>query len=682
MPKDNIIPAFGLPADRLQGWMMEAVAEGNIWLGSQAPATEWQSVMAVLGTDYAGVGKAAVGQSNTGYNLVRRDFREIVATLSNFKHAGEFAPTEEDSQEFFDRAHMLTNLDEHWWRSTFANLAVRDALMYAVGKGTGYLYQDWDKSRWGPGTGDVRLRACDPSAVTFVQMPQTNDIQQAYVVLIRETLPLQLAKRMYASNPSFANALVPDRDSPNLVQKGIARVQQFLSPALRAGGSIRKNNETSPVVDIWHAYTMDGSINDGHEPKRMGVNGTNWSYTVPALGDPMPQGIRNPGTGAEWTLPATPDDCLMFPLRRLTIFSRTGVCYDGSSPWWHGATPLARLRFNDLPWESLGASQLGDSIAMQEGIINLMRSVEDSAAARLDPPALYDDSRVDRAWAEGFNPRKAGVRAAADLTNGSPIEYPFTPQFYDVPPWIVAEGGFIRQQEERINRMTCAQDLVAVAKARQIPSSDTMEKLMEMAGPIVQDMAGALIQPLTELGEWRKALYFQFYTKQRMLRIADPNATEMLKNVKYVPDKLMLDKAGEAADARTSRVRSYLSDFRYDVTESGVTEINRLSRLLMYVQLAKSNVLPISWWTMARAARVPNYGPNPAGTNTELERVLAQRHMEAEMQIELAQKLQEAGGGGAPPAPGGGEEGRPATFNKAPHIVNKPAEGRSTVSTS
>lgn len=684
MPSQYEIPTFGTPGATIHSWMLEAVAEGDIWLRAQKPSREWDKIIDVLGPQYAGPGVAAVGQSNTGYNKVRKIYTELRATLSNFRHAGEYNPTDDDATELFDRAKLLTQLDENWERTTFPTSQLRDALSYALGMGTGYLYEDWDTAKWGPGRGDIRLRSCDPKDITFVQLPKTHDIQQAYVVLIREELPLQLAKRMYAWNSTFANGLRADREAPGWIQKGLERVQQFMSPALRAGGSIRKANDSFPTVDIWHAYSLDGAINSTGAPMPMGALNTNWAYNVPCLGQSIPQGIINPKTGQQWTLPATPDDCLLFPLRRLTVFARTGMAYDGSSPWWHGDVPVARIRFNDQPWEALGASQVGDATTIQDGIIAMMRSVEDSVAARLDPLTLYDDGRMDKATAESINPRKAGVRVAADLSQGSPIEYPFPPQFYDVPAWIISQGGFIQQQEERMDYVTSARDLVAVAKAQQIPSADTLEKLMEMAGPVVQDMVNAIVEPWTQLGQWRKAYYFQFYTRTRMLRIADPDGNEMLQNVKYLPEKLVPLRSDETVEALKSRSRAYLNDYRYDVTESGITAITRMSQTLLYVQLKKIG-MPLSWFTLAKVAKIPNYGPPPKGTNNEQERSLAEQRMEIELKVELAQELQKATGG-APPgdggAPGQAGPGRPATFEKPPHIVNKPNEGRSTIATS
>lgn len=713
---DYAIPPYGSSGATLLTWALDAVAQGESWLKAQKPTQEWDAVTDMLGSQYGGALPPA-GLSNTGYNRGRHIARELVATLANFRHAGEVTPTVQDAPEFFDRAHLLTDLDENWERKTFAHEEIRRGLQYGIGKGTGYWYEDWDSGFHGPGRGDIRLKAIDPADVTFVQLPKDGDIQRAYVVLIRFELPLGLAQRLYANNPAFAASLRADRDAPGWVQKGLQRVQQFISPMLRVGGSAAKQGTSFPTVDVWHAYTLDSSINDRGTPMRLGAYRTNWSYIVPALGDPIPLGVTNPSTGHPATRAATEEDCLLFPLRRLSIFSRTAIAYDGSSPWWHGDVPLARVRFNDWAWEALGASQVGDVATMQDGVIALMRAVEDAAAAQLDPMVLYDDSKVDKAWAEAINPRKAGVRAAADLTGGSPIEFPLNAAQYTLASWIYQQGGWITQQEDRMDYLTSVRDLTAIAKAKQIPGADTLEKLMEMAGPIVQDMVRALDQPLTQLGTWRISYFLQFYTKARMLRIADADGAELLDQPDYVPDKLeeqqraaaalrratggtrdvKFDPAallpittGQSIEDRTTALRVMVSDYEYQTTESGINEIHRMTTKLFYLQLIKLG-FPLSPWTFAKIASIPNFGPPPRGTNTEMERWIAWQHMQAELQGEIAgQAAADAGavpGTGAPATPaaggsGGGPPGRPNSFAKPPKIEQKDGGTRSTVTTS
>lgn len=714
-PSQYEIPLYGTPSDRLLGWCLSALQEGEAWLKTQGPSRTWEADLKMLSAPDGA--DEIMGMSNTGYNKGKRVARELVASLANFRHEGEFKVTWD--QSLYDQAHTLTNLDTNWYRTTFVNVHHRRALQYAVGMGTAYLWQTWDSHFWNQYRGDIRLQALSPQDVTFVQLPKDHDIQRAYAVIIREELPLNLAKAVYGrTNRAFAEGLRPDRDTPGWLQKGLQKVQQFLSPALRVAGRMQKDNAGSfPTVDIFHLYTLDQSVNETPFPVPMGLwspDGkplTNWSYKVPALDDPILTDQINPATGNPFTVPATPEHCLLFPLRRYTLFSRTAVGYDGTAPNWHGEVPLARIRFNDWAWEALGASLVGETRTMQAGIEALMRAVEDSASARLDPPAIYDDSRVSSSWAQSFNPRKAGARAGADINSGKIIDYPFPPENFNVPTWI---PDWIKQQEDRIDYMTGIRDLVAVVKAQQIPGADTLEKLMEMAGPIVQDLVRALEQPLHQLGDWRKAYYFQFYTRQRMLTITGPDGVD--QDVLYLPEQLIplhgaINAEGvwaptetpaqqrarigmDTPEQRNTRLRRSLDEFRYHVTESGINEIHRMSTKLFYIQLMKTG-FPISWWTFAKVAQIPNFGPPPEGTNTEMERWIAQKQIEIDLQVDLQKQVQARLGGmgadGGQIAPGGtpgnaspgqAGPGRPQTFQRSPRIESKDQGTRSTITTS
>lgn len=698
------IPAFGTRASTVLGWLTDAVQEGQAWLEQQAPAQTWDSVRERISQTTPP--DSLAGLSQVGYNKTTRVARELVASLANFRHEGEF--TAAWNRKLYGQAHTLTKLDHHWYAQARANVAHRAAIQYAVTEGTGYLFEEWDKTFWGPGRGDIRLTAFDPADITFIQLPKDHDIQRAYVVLIRYELPLNLAKAIYApTNRAFAEGLRADRNAPGWIGKGLQKLQQYVAPALRVAGTTRQDTSTFPTVDVFHAYTCDRSINGGASPVQMGAYQTNWQYMVPALGDPIPTGTRiNPDTGQRFTKAADEADCQLFPYRRLTIFASSGVAYDGSSPWWHGQVPLARITFNDWPWEALGKSLIADAAIMETGITELMRIIEDSAAARLDPPMIYDTGIVSKSWAETFNPRMAGARAEADLQRGDPVTFPVSPEYYNVPLWIT---DWISQQESRIDYLTGVTDLVAIAKAKQVPGADTLEKLLEMAGPIVQDLVRSLEQPLLDLGEWRKSYYFQFYTRQRVISTTGPDGVptgapdpedgtqEPTSSFTFMPDQLIAPLPGESIAETRLRTQRLMREFRYDVTQSGVNEIHRMTTKLFYLQLMKLG-FPISWWTFAKIAQIPNFGPPPEGTHNEMERWTAQENMKAEMQIEMAEKIQQATGGapsapGGTPAPGGSPApppggikqdgpGRPQTFQKAPKIVSKDGGTRSTVTTS
>lgn len=656
------MPAFGTDAPTLLGFLNQAVSEGRAWLDAQRPAVNWESVFNMLSP--SDPSSQLDGQSNVGYNKTERQAREVVAALSNFKHEGEFKPTFD--QALYDRAHQLTKLDRHWAAETHAYNRHREALQYAVTIGTGYLVEEWNKDFWG-NYGDIELKAFAPGDVMFVQLPKSHDIQQAYMVIIREEMPINLARAVY---PTHAALLEPDRDSPGWLERGLRKVQALMggSQVFRLNGANSQQTSGSfPTVDIYRAYIMDNSINETGESITMGPPGANWSYTVPSYGADIPTGK------AGETRKADRVDAKMFPLRRYAIWSRTTTIYDGTSPWWHGQVPIARYRFNDWAWEALGKSMIGDSLSMQDSIVAMMRGVEDSIAARLDPPRLYDENLVSRGFAENFNPRKAGSVAAANLNAGEIIKFPIQADQYNLPPFI---PDWIKAQEGRMDYQVGTPDLVAIAKAKQVPGQGTLEKLMEMAGPLVQDMVRSLEEPLHQLGQWRKAYYFQFYNRARMITIVGPDGN--MTDEQFTPDKIVPAVDGESITARMDRARLYMGEFKYVLTESGINEIHRMTNKLAYLQLQKAG-LPLDWWTLAKIWQVPNFGPEPEGTHTVMDRFIAQKHIERELAEELAEGQAKIG---AQYGDKGKTSGRPNSNQKPPHIVQKDGGTRSTVSTS
>src|SRR5436190_6343059 len=671
------IPAFGTSASTVHGYLLEALQEGESWLKTQRPATEWQRVLDALAPSSATTHLS--NQSNTGYNKTKRITRELVASLGNFKYEGEYKV--EYDQSLYQTAEHLTKRDRVWFRQARIHRAFRQLLQYGVAFGTAYAYQTWDKHFWGPYRGDIRLTALSPEDVTFVQLPRDHDLQQAYVVLIREELPINLARRrFYPENPAFAAALNPDRDSPGWIEKGLRKVQALIggSPIFKyTGRDPNKDTASFPTVDIYHAYILDDSINTGPVARTIGDPETNWAYSVPVYGSDIPTGTRDE-TGAMITRRAREEDRRLFPLRRYCIFSRSVdfPCYDGPSPWWHGQAPLARFRFGDWAWEPLGSSLIGDVLTMQEGIEGIMQDVEDSARARLDPPSVYDDTKVSKAWAESVNPRRAGVRVAADINFGEIFKVLGQPWQYEVPQWI---PDWVKQQEARMDYLAATPDLVAIAKAKQVPSEGTLEKLMEMAGPLVQDMIRGVEDPQYELGEMRKALYLQFDTRSRWMQLTGPTGDE--EDFYFEPDKIIpVGPAGETLEARRDRMKLHLNQFHYHLAQSGVNEIHRLATKLFYLQLMKTG-FPIDWWTFAKIAQIPAFGKEPQGEDgkpltTVIEKWVAQQHIVRELAEEM---------GGGPGGPGGGMHqgpGRPPVNRREGRIQQKSGGTRSTVTTS
>jgi hypothetical protein len=660
--KDYLAPAFGTTTPMMLGWLLEAVSEGESWLKAQPDSADWPALMRELSAPDPTDESAEM--SNTRYNKIKRIYREHVASLNSFRHEGEFKPT--SRTDLFNAAGMLTKLDRSWSTRMSIQAQFRGILQYAVGLGTAYAHHYYSPSALGPGRGDIVLEPLSPENVTFIQLPQSHDLQSAYAVIIREELPINLARAQYARHPGFVDGLIPDRDATGWIAKGLQKVQRlFGSPALRVGGTHPGDSASRgfPTVDIYHMYIQDLTVNRTGNRILMGPDHANWSYMVPFEGDDIPTGFFT-ADGQPMYRKATPNDCLLFPLRRRIIFSRTGVAYDGSSPWWHGQVPLARFRFNDNPWSPLGQSLVGDCRTMQQGVERLLQMYEDSCTVRLDPPMMYDENLADKSFADDFDPRRAGVRVGGNLQAGDVVKFPIPPEYYTPPQSIL---DFIRSQEDRMDYLSAARDLVALAKAKQIPAADSMEKLLEASGPIVKDLIAALAEPIVALADMRKAYYLQFYTSARLLHLTGADGKDI--DVEFRPELINPIPSGEQSTVSYDRARLLLSEFEYAISTQSLNEIHRMQTKLFFLQLMKLG-FPIDWWTFAEISEIPNFGPEPEGTKNVMERWMAQQRIKAELAGDAQQHMQQAG------------PGRPNSNQRPPQMKSKDGGSRTTVATS
>src|SRR5262249_13071844 len=123
---------------------------------------------------------------------------------------------------------------------------------------------------------------------------------------------------------------------------------------------------------------------------------------------------------------------------------------------------------------------------------------------------------ISESLMERFKPRTPGQRIKANMQMGEGIKPILPAQYYDVPQWV---GDFVQKLYDGIHYVLGTRDMQAIAKARQVPAGDSLEKLMELAGPIVTDMARNMEKSMREVGEQWKGLAMQFYSVKRRIQI-------------------------------------------------------------------------------------------------------------------------------------------------------------------
>jgi hypothetical protein len=676
---DYIAPSWTEKEDRKLGWLKEASEDGEAYLKSQRGWRDIDRAIDVL----SGVGNVRLpkGQSQLHLNMLKRDYREAIATLSNMRPLWGYKTDNDDFQQL---ATILNKLLMAWYLNTFADRSIRKALQYA-GIGGGWISPVWKNDFWITGRGDIKLNVYGPREVRPIQIGRDHDIQLAYAVDMVDEVPFA---RAYATFPTQTDKFTPDRVTPTWMKSGIRKVQKFLSPALsRFGpGQNKESGETTfPTVDIHTTFILDLSYNDTGRDVWMGEPGTKWYYKVPSYGSDIDTGVKDKATGANTYRKAVLEDCLLFPMRRMSIWTNQGILYDNSSYYWHKKVPAIPFVLDDWPWDFLGRSMVNDGESIQDSANRLARAIDDSANARLDPGLQYDENLMSEALMQRFNPRIGGQRIKTNLQMGDPIKHILPPQFYDVPSWI---GDFIEKLWEKMHYILGTRDIQAIAKAKQVPSGDSLEKLMEMAGPIVTDMSRNMEKSMRDLGEMWKGLAMQFYdTKRRVQILGKDGVTEedydydpgnMIPS--HLPDELARMKAGELPKEYISRAdiqkraQTHIDSCYFHVTPNSLHQITQLTRKLMNLQLFKAG-FPIDPWTLADSFDIDNFGsPHKVAKLLGADVVPSDVIGRWIMFMELKAKLGEA--------MGGGQKGRKPTGQQGPAIRSKEGGARSTVTES
>ena len=715
MPVNQYIcPSRNATEDSRLGWLKEAVREGETYLRNQTGFSDIKKGKEII----AGVflHKLPEQLSRINVNLQKRLIRDVVATMANLRPLWGYST---DNHNLDKQAEILNKLLVGWYQTTFADRGIRKGLQYAGGLGTGYIGPDWKSDFWTRGRGDIVIKSWGPEQVLPCQIGDDHDLQRAYAVTLKEQVPINLARAMF---PTMQGKITPDRQAPGGLRKGLGKMSTFLSPVLNRFASDQRGKKAVetvfPMVDIYQTYIMDMSVNEGPEPVILGEPGTYWNYTVPVLGSTKDDGTK-----------VTVEEARLYPWRRLITWCNSGLLRDDTSYWWHGQVPVVPLYFDDWAWEFLGYSMTRDLDPIEQSSNTLRRGMDDSANARLRPALMHDDRTIANSLMESLDVRQGGQTVGVDFSAGDrPIRPILEPQYYDVPPFIPA---VIQSNDEMMKYLSGVNDFTAVAKARQLPSSDSLEKIMEMAGPVVTDISRNMEASLGKLGEMIKCMFFEFYTAPRRIQILGADGVTEEDADYYEPASMIPSHMGDEDTTIPSkytmvqRAQRYMNSFFFKITPNSLHQINQMARKLLYIQLQKTGQ-PIDPWTMAQINDIPNFGPPPAGTTTVMERWVAFEKMKGDLTAHIQAKAQEilsqeqlriqlrqasviqavqaaAQGGGAPPpggpppapepgsagdfggTPGPGPAlghnlpGRPPSFQGTPTIQSKDGGTRSTI---
>jgi hypothetical protein len=688
----------GFTEGQMLAWAQGVVVDGRSYLRLQPAYKYIQEGYDLINSDFDDLPRGSL--SDYKAELTVRNLKEIVAAQTNIRVIPSFRS---EIPEFRDQVTILNNSFMSWQNGTFFDRKLRKAWQYACATGTGYLGMRYDPHYWYKGKGDIVVDAYGPMDVLPIGMGRQHDLQKAYAVALRVETPLHEAWRLF---PLFRDRIKGSRENSKGRGTVASQAVKFASSVLRRFGPGSTNeSEAAPwaMTDLYYIYVDDDSLNNTGKPMFMGQEGTSWSYTVPYVGQELKVAERN---GSPVTRRATAEDCRLYPNRRLIICTEDVILNPDPSqqvsPYWHSRVPVTPLRADDWAWNFLGfpITRYGTNIEKANNQIN--RGMIDAMNARLSPPRGYDRNTTSKALMETMNTRIPDQVVGLDMTfNGeSPIKPLLPVNWYEFPAYYPA---VLQANEARITHQMGVADAQAMSRARQLPSGDSLEKMMESLGPLIKDMSRNMEESIRSIGEMWKSMFFQFYTSKRRMQMLGPDGVSE-EDFDYDPGNLIpasekviqMRELGIISDGVPyfERARWHKDNFTFSVTPYSLHELNSMTRRLFILQLSKSG-FPMDWWTMAEMFDVKNFGSLPQYNDPEtgelrtaqtvMERWTCQMEMMAHIQQANAQAAGGGGGGGGKPGAGGPggkkQPGRPSTGAQPPTLEQKSGDAgtRSTI---
>lgn len=598
---------------RVIGWAKDAITESEAFLKNQPGYNHIAPTIQAIQGDYdQPFGRVLSG---TSLNHFGKIFLNLVAGLTDTKPFWEFKTY---NKRFSETAEILGKLSQHWWTGRFIDLRFVDAVNYAVAAGTGWCHH----TGWNKETQDIDVLAEDPRDVLPIRPSTFYSIQDAMGVIVRRERTVNYVRDKY---PKSANLIKADRDgsyqsSDRAGRAGrlMAALNNSISPFYasllsdRAAARIEK----IPTVDLFTLYVKDPSKNITRGDVQMGDPNKNWAYVVKP-GDPL------------------------YPRRRLVMFTRTAVLYDGPNPYWHGLFPLNKLTLDPRPWSWLGKAPMWDLLPLQKSLNRNLRIMDDHAARVAEPALLGDKNAISRRAMRKLNTRRPGLKLQYNPISGKPAQIVYEPALDPSIP------ESIRWTIEQMDNLSGVRDMSNLMKLNQLPAADTIEKIIETMTPANRLRSRYMEAFIREFAIMTASNFFQFYTLPMRIAVLGPRAMTP-EDFDFDPGNLIPDfvhdedfagttgaLTAEAVNrgprSRVDRASHFLRYFTFHIAPASLLASSEIERKLLYLSLSRAGL--IDHWTLLEVLGIPNVGDAPQGANNITQRLAAEAEMGMGMSI-------------------------------------------------
>lgn len=546
--------------------------------------------------------------SSTSLNQFGKCANDLASLMTDVKPFWEYRTS--NSRYSTQQANM-GKLATHWWLYRHQDQRLADIIKYCLVGGSSYAHIDWNPDL--PGDGDLEMIAEDPRDVIPIRPNGNESIQNALGGMIRRSRTVNYLKRRY---PTKAHLIVADADaSAQTMALNSTRAGRILealggSPFLDRlwGRRAAADLPRIPSATVYTVYLRDNAKNNTSQTILMGdwaqENGewkaqNNWSYEV------------KPGEAK-------------YPRGRCIIATRTAVLKDGPNKFWHGMFPFPKLTLDPWPWSFLGKAPLWDLLSLQKSLDRDLRIVDDHLEKCARPDVIADKNSVPKAQLAKMDTRRAGGKFQHNPIAGKGMQIVYPPPLDATVQW------HIQLLIEKMNDLSGVAALQSVMQLAQMPSADTVDKIISSMSPAVRSRSRVLESFVSEVATIMAYNFAQFYTlPMRLMILGTSGATRedfdfdpgtMIPDYIHVDDmdhegKPTVEALARGPLPKYDRAQEFMKQFTFHIAPGSLLSASEAETQLKYLQLARAGL--IDHFTLLEVLNVPNVGI-PSGVPADI----------------------------------------------------------------
>lgn len=629
------IPDQAAPGSVL-GWCKEAVQEGQAFNKSQRGYSKIADCIDAIMGDKADFRSTTL--SSTTANHFAKTAEDLTAYLTDIRPFWEYTTR---NKRYAQNAENYGKLSLHWWlcggaAHKGADIAFTDVIKYGL-TGTGWAHQTYS-DRWG----DILLESEDPRDVLPIRPSSYDTIQDALGVAVRRERTVNYVRglKMFEGKENLIQATRDGAVRDSMENTRAGKLMEWLGSPFRDrlfSNRAAREIHRIPTLDLNTLYVDDRTRWEGSTTRYMGE----WHTSPQADCKECEAKGKHPLTN--WSYKVEKGE-LLYPNKRMIVFTDSLVGYDGPSPYWHGMFPLSKLTLIPYPWSWLGKGALWDLLPLQRALDKLLRVCDDHFEKIARPDVIADKNSISDAFLKRIDTRKAGgkFRINALAGKGFDIKYP-----NPLPAEVTQAIQFYINE---MSTLSGVQDMSSLMKLKQLPEADTVEAIMNSMTGATRLRSRVIESFMREFAHMLAFNFTQFYTLPMRLAILGESGMTF-EDFDFDPGSILPDfvhssdidpltgaPTTEAAlrgpRPRADRAKEFIQNFSYNISSSSLLASSEVTNQMKYLQLARAGWMDI--WTLFDILDIPNGGEPPVGAKTIPERLKAQNDMGLGMNVNPA----------------------------------------------